>query len=78
MMGHARASTAAKSAALSLAAIVTIGDHTVDNVHCSVGNNNTTPLLGQEVLSKFKSWSIDNQRHVLVIGFGEHRGTVFL
>jgi clan AA aspartic protease (TIGR02281 family) len=44
-----------------------VGGHTVTNVIASVGPANTEPLLGQSFLDKFKSWTLDNQRHVLII-----------
>jgi clan AA aspartic protease (TIGR02281 family) len=44
-----------------------VGGHTVTNVVASVGPANTVPLLGQSFLAKFKSWTLDNQRHVLII-----------
>jgi clan AA aspartic protease (TIGR02281 family) len=46
---------------------VTIGGRTVHDVRCSVGPVGTGTLLGQAVLTKFRSWSIDNERHVLVL-----------
>lgn len=44
-----------------------VGGHTVTNVTASVGPANSAPLLGQSFLAKFKSWTLDNQRHVLII-----------
>jgi clan AA aspartic protease (TIGR02281 family) len=44
-----------------------VGGHTVTNVMASVGPAKTVPLLGQSFLAKFKSWTLDNQRHVLII-----------
>jgi predicted aspartyl protease len=46
---------------------VTIAGRTVYDVPCVVGDDNTSMLLGQSVLQKFRSWSIDNERHVLVL-----------
>ena len=46
---------------------VTIGGHTVSNVLCTIGGSNDPLLLGQTVLRKFKSWSVDNQHHVLYV-----------
>jgi predicted aspartyl protease len=46
---------------------VTIAGRTVYDVPCVVGDDNSMMLLGQSVLKKFKSWSIDNERHVLVL-----------
>jgi clan AA aspartic protease (TIGR02281 family) len=45
-----------------------VGGHTVTNVMASVAPARATPLLGQTFLAKFKSWTLDNQRHVLIIG----------
>src|SRR6266851_1179668 len=42
-----------------------VGDHTIKNVSASVESVKSIPLLGQTFLSKFASWSMDNDRHVL-------------
>jgi clan AA aspartic protease (TIGR02281 family) len=44
-----------------------IGNKIVENVTGSVGSVKGDLLLGQSFLSRFKSWSIDNQRQVLVL-----------
>jgi len=44
-----------------------VGGHTVTNVLASVAPAHTEPLLGQTFLAKFKSWTLDNRRHVLII-----------
>ena len=44
-----------------------VGGHTVTNVMASVAPAHSAPLLGQTFLAKFKSWTLDNKRHVLVI-----------
>jgi predicted aspartyl protease len=44
-----------------------VGGHTVSNVTASVGTASSEPLLGQSFLSKLGSWTLDNQRHVLVL-----------
>jgi clan AA aspartic protease (TIGR02281 family) len=44
-----------------------IGGHIVTNVMASVGPAHTAPLLGQSFFTKFKSWTLDNKRHVLII-----------
>lgn len=44
-----------------------IGSLTLENVTGSVSNVNGTLLLGQSFLSRLASWSMDNQRHVLLI-----------
>ena len=46
---------------------VTIAGRTVYDVPCVVGDDNTSMLLGQSVLQKFRSWSIDNERQVLLL-----------
>jgi clan AA aspartic protease (TIGR02281 family) len=44
-----------------------VGGHTVTSVIASVSPPRATPLLGQSFLAKFKSWTLDNRRHVLII-----------
>lgn len=44
-----------------------VGGHTVTNVMASVAPAKAEPLLGQTFLAKFKSWTLDNRRHVLII-----------
>jgi clan AA aspartic protease (TIGR02281 family) len=44
-----------------------VGGHTVTNVMANVGPAHVPPLLGQSFLAKFKSWTLDNRRHVLII-----------
>ena len=44
-----------------------IGDKVLQNVNGSVAPAKGTPLLGQSFLSHFKSWSIDNRQHVLIL-----------
>jgi clan AA aspartic protease (TIGR02281 family) len=44
-----------------------VGGHRVANVIASVAPAKADPLLGQTFLAKFKSWTLDNRRHVLVI-----------
>jgi clan AA aspartic protease (TIGR02281 family) len=44
-----------------------VGDKTLQNVTGSVAPVKGSLLLGQSFLSRFKSWSIDNQRHVLIL-----------
>jgi clan AA aspartic protease (TIGR02281 family) len=46
---------------------LTIGDRKIENVTGSVADVKGSLLLGQSFLSRFRSWSIDNQRHVLVL-----------
>jgi uncharacterized protein/predicted aspartyl protease len=45
-----------------------IGGRIVQNVVASIGSVKGEPLLGQSFLARFGSWSIDNSRHVLVLG----------
>jgi len=44
-----------------------VGDQTLQNVVGSVASVNGSLLLGQSFLTRFKSWSIDNARQVLVL-----------
>jgi clan AA aspartic protease (TIGR02281 family) len=44
-----------------------VGDKTVENVTGSIADINGSLLLGQSFLRKFKSWSLDNSRHELVL-----------
>jgi predicted aspartyl protease len=44
-----------------------VGDLTVENVSGSIAPARGSLLLGQSFLSRFKSWSIDNVRQVLVL-----------
>lgn len=46
---------------------LTVGGQTVTNVAASIGRRGSPPLLGQSFLSKFPSWTLDNERHVLVL-----------
>jgi clan AA aspartic protease (TIGR02281 family) len=46
---------------------LTVGGQTVNNVTASIGRGRSQPLLGQSFLSKFPSWTLDNERHVLVL-----------
>jgi predicted aspartyl protease len=45
-----------------------IGDRAVQNIVASIGDIRGEPLLGQSFLSRFASWSVDNNRHALVLG----------
>jgi uncharacterized protein/peptidoglycan hydrolase-like protein with peptidoglycan-binding domain len=56
-----------KSARFVLRA-VQVGDQEVRNVTASIGPVNSNPLLGQSFLSRFASWTLDNERHALVLG----------
>jgi clan AA aspartic protease (TIGR02281 family) len=44
-----------------------VGDREVRDVLASVSNDGDTLLLGQSFLTRFRSWSIDNQRQVLLL-----------
>ena len=44
-----------------------VGDQIVENVNGSVGDVKGSLLLGQSFLEKFKSWSMDNASHELVL-----------
>jgi predicted aspartyl protease len=44
-----------------------VGDTVLENVTGSVADTRGTLLLGQSFLRSFKSWSIDNSRHMLVL-----------
>jgi hypothetical protein len=44
-----------------------VGDRVLENVTGSMSGVGGVPLLGQSFLRRFKSWSIDNQRQVLVL-----------
>ena len=44
-----------------------VGDRVLENVTVSIAPTKGSLLLGQSFLGRFKSWSIDNNRHVLVL-----------
>ena len=44
-----------------------VGDQVIQNVRGSIGDVKDTLLLGQSFLEKFKSWSMDNTSHELVL-----------
>jgi clan AA aspartic protease (TIGR02281 family) len=44
-----------------------LGDHIVRNVRGSIASPRAALLLGQSFLQNFKSWSIDNTKHVLLL-----------
>jgi clan AA aspartic protease (TIGR02281 family) len=43
-----------------------VGNKVIENVNANVASVKGTLLLGQSFLSRFKSWSIDNNKHALV------------
>jgi hypothetical protein len=44
-----------------------VGNKTIENVTASIASGKADILLGQSFLSRFKYWSIDNERHVLTL-----------
>lgn len=46
---------------------IKVGNKTVENVVASIASVNGEILLGQSVLKKFKSWSVDNEQHTLIL-----------
>jgi hypothetical protein len=44
-----------------------VGNYVVENVRASIASPKATLLLGQSFLRHFKSWSIDNTKHALVL-----------
>jgi predicted aspartyl protease len=44
-----------------------IGGRVVENVRGSIGSSKGSLLLGQSFLRNFRSWSIDNGKHALVL-----------
>ena len=46
---------------------VTVGGQTVSNVTASISRAGSPPRLGQSFLSKFASWTLDNERAALVL-----------
>ena len=49
-----------------------VGSHILRNVPASIESVKSTPLLGQSFLSRFSSWALDNDRHVIILA---SRGT---
>lgn len=46
---------------------LSVGSRVLTNLHANVAPAKATPLLGQSFLQRFASWSIDNERQVLVL-----------
>jgi hypothetical protein len=44
-----------------------VGNKTIENVVASIASVNGDILLGQSFLSKFRSWSVDNGQHTLIL-----------
>ena len=47
---------------------IEVGGHVATNVMAGVAPEHADPLLGQSFLAKFKSWTLDNKRHMLILG----------
>jgi predicted aspartyl protease len=45
-----------------------VGDQIARNVPASIGSVEGVPLLGQSFLSNFSSWTLDNDKHELLLG----------
>ncbi|HYU11548.1 MAG TPA: aspartyl protease family protein [Stellaceae bacterium] len=45
-----------------------VGDQVIRNVRASIGPVQSVPLLGQSFLSRLSTWTLDNERHFLVLG----------
>ena len=45
-----------------------VGDKIIENLNGSVASVKGSLLLGQSFLGRFKSWSVDNTKHALVLG----------
>jgi clan AA aspartic protease (TIGR02281 family) len=44
-----------------------VNNRALENVKATVAPSQATPLLGQSFLQRFSSWSIDNERQVLLL-----------
>jgi gag-polyprotein putative aspartyl protease len=55
-----------------------VGDKTLENVVGSIAPVAGGLLLGQSFLSRFNTWSIDNQRQALILGPPPNNGTDFV
>jgi clan AA aspartic protease (TIGR02281 family) len=53
-----------------------VGDQVLQNVPASIGDVRGVPLLGQSFLSQFTSWTIDNDRHALLLGPQRREGKI--
>jgi predicted aspartyl protease len=45
-----------------------VGGHVATDIMADIGPEHADPLLGLSFLTKFKSWTLDNKRHVLILG----------
>jgi predicted aspartyl protease len=44
-----------------------VGNHLLASVTASIGPVASEPLLGQSFLSRFRSWTLDNAQHALIL-----------
>jgi predicted aspartyl protease len=44
-----------------------VGSQVVRNVAANIGPDRSSLLLGQSFLANFSSWTLDNERHILVL-----------
>jgi hypothetical protein len=44
-----------------------VGGYVLSNVLASIADVKSTPLLGQSFLSRFSSWALDNDRHMIIL-----------
>jgi len=44
-----------------------VGGNTIENVEASIASSEAVILLGQSFLGRFRSWSVDNDKHVLIL-----------
>jgi predicted aspartyl protease len=44
-----------------------VGNKTLENVVANIVSVNAQILLGQSFLRRFSSWSIDNEKHALIL-----------
>jgi predicted aspartyl protease len=46
---------------------IKVGNKTVENVVARIASVNGEILLGQSFLQRFKSWSVDNEQHNIIL-----------
>jgi predicted aspartyl protease len=44
-----------------------VGNKKLENVRASVASVKASILLGQTFLNRFKTWSVDNEKHVVIL-----------
>ena len=44
-----------------------VGGNTIENVEASIASSEAVILLGQSFLGRFRSWSVDNDKHTLIL-----------